>query len=213
MGGMTIRPITADDDEAMGTIARDNLAAVGLDIPGTAFFDPEIMHLSGFYDEDPMHRRYYVAVDDVGRVLGGCGLAEFLPLDSAAELQKLYLADEAKGHGLGTRLVGLVEDAARELGYRSLYLETHSKLEAAIHLYEKLGYRGQSRARCDGPLLYQRPVAAGLVGSRAQLSASSELRRYADARVSWAPNRPIMLMRKHRKPESSRRHAGALAPY
>ena len=141
MGGMTIRPITADDDEAMGTIARDNLAAVGLDIPGTAFFDPEIMHLSGFYDEDPMRRRYYVAVDDDGRVLGGCGLAEFFPLEGTAELQKLYLADEAKGHGLGTRLVGLVEEAARELGYRSLYLETHSKLKAAISLYEKLGYR------------------------------------------------------------------------
>lgn len=141
MGGMTIRPITADDDEAMGTIARDNLAAVGLDIPGTAFFDPEIMHLSGFYDEDPARRRYYVAVDGGGRVLGGCGLAEFLPLEGTAELQKLYLADEAKGHGLGARLVGLVEEAARELGYRSLYLETHSKLKAAINLYEKLGYR------------------------------------------------------------------------
>ena len=47
MGGMTIRPITADDDEAMGAIVRDNLAAVGLDIPGTAFFDPEIIAVGG----------------------------------------------------------------------------------------------------------------------------------------------------------------------
>lgn len=141
MDNMTIRPITAADDEQMGAIARENLKAAGLDIPGTAYFDPEIMHLSSFYGERPERRAYYVAVDAAGQVLGGAGLAEFEPLEDTAELQKLYLADAAKGHGLGTRLVRLIEDRARELGYGRLYLETHSSLGVAIHLYEKLGYR------------------------------------------------------------------------
>lgn len=141
MGDVTIRPITAGDDEQMGTIARENLRAAGLDIPGTAYFDPEIMRLSRFYDADPARRSYYVSVDACGNVLGGAGLAEFEPLENTAELQKLYLADAAKGHGLGTRLVGLIESRARELGYKRLYLETHSNLKVAIHLYEKLGYR------------------------------------------------------------------------
>ncbi len=141
MGNVTIRPITAADDERMGTIARENLEAAGLDIPGTAYFDPQIMHLSAFYGMDPARRSYLVAVDAAGQVLGGAGLAEFEPLENTAELQKLYLADAAKGHGLGTRLVGLIESRARELGYKRLYLETHSNLKAAIHLYEKLGYR------------------------------------------------------------------------
>ena len=29
----------------------------------------------------------------------------------------------------------------RRMGYRQIYLETHSKLQAALHLYEKTGYR------------------------------------------------------------------------
>lgn len=140
MSDVEIRRITRADDEAMGTIARENLKAVGLDIPGTAYFDPEIMHLSCYYDAAPEKRSYFVAIDEGGALLGGGGLAEFEPLEGTAELQKLYLSDAAKGHGLGTRLVGLIEERARELGYKNLYLETHSALKAAIHLYEKLGY-------------------------------------------------------------------------
>ena len=141
MSEVAIRPITAADDERMGGIARGNLAAFGLDIPGTAYFDPEIMHLSSYYAVAPERRAYFVAEDAGGSVLGGGGLAEFTPSEGTAELQKLYLADAAKGHGLGTRLVLLIEDRARELGYAHLYLETHSNLNAAIRLYEKLGYR------------------------------------------------------------------------
>ena len=141
MSDVEIRHITAADDEAMGTIARENLKAFGLDIPGTAYFDPEIMHLSGYYDAAPGRRSYFVAIDADGTLLGGGGLAEFESLENTAELQKLYLSDAAKGHGLGTRLVGAIEDRARALGYAHLYLETHSALKAAIHLYEKLGYR------------------------------------------------------------------------
>ena len=142
---LVVRPVTAADDEAMGTIARANLAAYHLDIPGTAYFDPEIMHLSAYYDAKPDQRAYFVVKDAAGRVLGGGGFAEFSNLAGTAELQKLYLADAAKGHGLGTRLVTLIEDAARSLGYRHIYLETHSNLRAAIHLYEKLGYHAVER--------------------------------------------------------------------
>ncbi len=34
-----------------------------------------------------------------------------------------------------------IEDKARELGYKRIYLETHDCLEAAIHVYRKTGYR------------------------------------------------------------------------
>ncbi len=154
MNDVEIRRITAADDEAMGTIARENLKAAGLDIPGTAYFDPEIMRLSAFYDAEPAKRSYFVAVGEAGELLGGGGLAEFEPREQTAELQKLYLSDAAKGHGLGTRMVALIEDRARELGYKYLYLETHSALKTAIHLYEKLGYEatepvGVSHATMD----------------------------------------------------------------
>lgn len=147
MNDITIRPITADDDAAIAGIIRANLEAYRLDIPGTAYFDPELDHLSAYYDAAPNRRAYLVMTDGAGIVLGGADLAEFTGLDACAELQKIYLVDAAKGKGLGTALAKAVEARARELGYRRLYLETHTVLDAAIRLYERLGYR-----RIDQPV-------------------------------------------------------------
>ena len=45
---------------------------------------------------------------------------------------------------IGLQQFNFSEDAikkAKELGYRKMYLETHTNLAAAIHIYEKSGYR------------------------------------------------------------------------
>ena len=143
---ITYRPIFPADDAALARIVRDNLRAHALDIPGTAYFDPELDDLSAFYGAEPEKRAYFVATDESGRTLGGAGLAEFPKIPDCAEVQKLYLADEAKGRGAGRALMQLVETKARQLGYRKLYLETHSNLKIALHLYETAGY-----ARIDRP--------------------------------------------------------------
>lgn len=143
-----IRPITPADDAAIAAIIRANLEQYHLDIPGTAYFDPEVDHLSRYYAQRPGQRAYFILTDDGGQVLGGAGLARFGGFDRCAELQKLYLTDSAKGRGLGAKLLNAVEQCARELGYRSLYLETHSALTAALRLYEKSGYERIPRPDC-----------------------------------------------------------------
>ena len=137
---MNYREICKEDDAALAGIIRKNLKAHGLDMPGTAYFDANLDKLSEYYLADKSKRFYFIALENE-TIIGGIGLAEVEFFDDCAELQKLYLIDEAKGRGLGTKLIELVEDKARELGYRRLYLETHTNLEAAIHLYEKCGYR------------------------------------------------------------------------
>ena len=137
---ITYRPISPADDAALARIVRDNLRAHALDVPGTAYFDPELDDLSAFYGAEPERRAYFVAADEQGRTLGGAGLAEFPQIPDCAEVQKLYLTDEAKGRGVGRALMQLVEAQARQLGYRKLYLETHSNLKIALHLYETAGY-------------------------------------------------------------------------
>ena len=37
-------------------------------------------------------------------------------------------------------MVDHIERAALEMGYRQIYLETHTNLEAAVRLYERCGY-------------------------------------------------------------------------
>ena len=46
---MIIRAIEPRDDAAMAAIVRRSLEAHGLNVPGTAYFDPELDHLSAHY--------------------------------------------------------------------------------------------------------------------------------------------------------------------
>ena len=137
---LNCRKITPADDETIAGIVRANLKKLHLDIPGTAYFDPELDRLSAFYNSKPQKRVYFVALNDAGQVVGGAGAAEFDGIPDCAEVQKLYLDDSAKGKGCGKGLMGVVENWAKEAGYARLYLETHSNLKAAMNLYEKLGF-------------------------------------------------------------------------
>ena len=139
-GKMNFREICKADDEALAAIIRTNLKAHKLDIPGTVYFDSNLDHLSDFYLGDKTERFYFIALEDE-EVVGGIGLARFEFFDDCAELQKLYLADSVKGSGIGYTLISMIEDKARELGYKQMYLETHTNLATAIHVYEKSGYK------------------------------------------------------------------------
>ncbi|MBM6688399.1 GNAT family N-acetyltransferase [Collinsella tanakaei] len=142
MSSTLIRPIATADDAAVAIIIRSCLEAYRLDIPGTAYFDPELDHLSRFYASRPGLRAYFVMEDtDSARIIGGAGLAEYEGLDTCCELQKIYLVESERGRGRGLELLEAVEAQARKLGYRRIYLETHTSLHEAIRLYERCGYR------------------------------------------------------------------------
>lgn len=141
MQSTIIRPISPADDASIAAIIRTNLKAFHLDLPGTAYYDPELDALSKFYNAQPGRRAYFIAADEGGTVLGGVGVAAFAAIDHCAEIQKLYLSDAAKGRGLSKLLMREAEDFARSAGYTTLYLETHTNLTAALGLYEKLGFR------------------------------------------------------------------------
>ena len=128
-------------DLDLAELIRVNLKNYSLDIPGTVYFDDNLNHLSDFYLADPERRYYFIVLDDEDKLVGGIGVAELGFFEDCCELQKLYLADEVKGAGLSYRLISMIEDKARELGYKRMYLETHDNLAPAIHVYEKAGYR------------------------------------------------------------------------
>ncbi len=142
---MEYTKIRPEFDAAAAELIRSNLKAYHLDIPGTVYFDEATDHLSRYYDHPG--RAFYLLLED-GKVVGSIGYAEFDGFEQCCELQKLYLADPVKGHGLGYELIRFIEDRAREAGYRQIYLETHSNLETALHVYEKSGYRRIERPAC-----------------------------------------------------------------
>ena len=142
---MEYRTLTAEYDAALAALIRTNLKAHHLDIPGTVYFDDGLDHLSDFYDHEG--RSYFVLLDGE-KLVGGIGLAEFEGFPDCCELQKLYLDDSVKGRRLGYQLIEKVEQEARGLGYKRMYLETHTNLQAAIHIYEKAGYKEIDRPDC-----------------------------------------------------------------
>ena len=122
----------------MASVVRTNLEKAGLDIPGTAYFDKSLDSLSAYYGQED--RKYFVLLKEKA-VIGGVGFAPFEMFDNCAEMQKLYLDDSVKGLGLGYKLVEKIEEEIRKAGFRTVYLETHHSLQAAVHLYLKCGYK------------------------------------------------------------------------
>lgn len=139
------RELETADNASLAGIIRSNLEKYHLDIPGTAYYDAQLDNLSEYYSACPEKRIYMIAYDEENRVIGGVGIAEYESVPGCAELQKLYLVEEYKGLGYGKKLVELAEKKAGELGYTEIYLETHTNLQEAISLYEKMNYEKQER--------------------------------------------------------------------
>jgi DNA-binding MarR family transcriptional regulator/GNAT superfamily N-acetyltransferase len=69
----------------------------------------------------------------------GCGGLRFHD-DAPAEIKRMWVAESARGLGLGRRLLSELEDLAAEHGARAVRLETNRTLAEAISLYRSEGY-------------------------------------------------------------------------
>lgn len=134
-----LRPIRPADDAPLAALIRSTLAAVGLDRPGTAYSDPDTDHLHALFQAPGST---YLVAEQAGRVLGGAGILHTAGLPAGTvELARVYLVPEARGLGLGRRLVEACLRTAKEYDYRYVYLETVAEMVNALPLYEKLGFR------------------------------------------------------------------------
>ena len=79
-----------------------------------------------------------------GKIVGTCAL---IKMDKHRfEIAKMAVSPLAQGKGIGWQLGRAMIERAREMGAKSLYLESNTVLEPAIALYRKLGFR-----RVTGP--------------------------------------------------------------
>ena len=70
----------------------------------------------------------------------GCGAIKFHP-GAPAELKRMWVAPEARGLGLGRRLLQELERLARDEGVAVVRLETNRALSEAIGLYRGHGFQ------------------------------------------------------------------------
>lgn len=126
-----------------------------------SFFYDELTHTGRAADDpDAGTRRYWIARTPSGELAGYAGMMCVLPL---ADVQTLAVAPEMQGRGLGTRLLGLIVDAARTRGAEQVLLEVRADNPGAQALYRREGFEPiHTRARYypDGQdaLIMRRPL-------------------------------------------------------
>lgn len=133
-----IIPIQAQHDADMCRIIQQVGAQYGAVGEGFGPADAEVQCMSQHYPAEN-RSQYLVALVD-GRVVGGAGIAPFLDSSTVCELKKLFLLPSYQGRGIGKALSLACLAFAREQGYQQCYLDTLSSMQAAIGLYEQLGF-------------------------------------------------------------------------
>ncbi len=98
----------------------------------------------------PPTGRLILVHDDQGRLIG-CGTLQQARPD-AGELKRLYVRKEAAGHGLGRKIIDLRIAAAREMGWRTLLVNTPIGNREMLRIYESIGFRYIDRyPECSDP--------------------------------------------------------------
>lgn len=94
-----------------------------------------------------------VAVDG-GSVVGWASINPFNPRAAYRFVAdfSIYVAREARGKGIGSRLLAAVIDEARRLGYHKLVLAGFPFNEAGMRLYRRFGFRDVGVYREQGVL-------------------------------------------------------------
>jgi putative acetyltransferase len=136
---MHLRPIQPGDNAALAKLIKSTLTSFHADKPGTAFSDESTNFL---YQTFQVPGAAYFVAESAGVIAGGGGIypTQQLPY-GYCELVKLYLQEEFRGIGLGGTILDACFDAARNLGYTHIYLETMPELKSAVVVYQKRGFR------------------------------------------------------------------------
>ena len=140
----TIRLIQANDNAQVGALIRgvmNEFQAVG---EGYSINDAELDDMHGNYQSD---RSCYFVIVLENKVVGCGGIA---PLsggnESTCELRKMFFLPETRGRGLGRSLLEMLLDEARKRDFKQCYLETLQRMDRAIELYQKNGFKLLERA-------------------------------------------------------------------
>jgi len=140
-----IREIQPKDNTQIAQVIRAVLIEFGVPKVGTAYEDKALEDMHKTYDNATS--AYYV-IEHRQKIIGGAGVAQLDNYDgNVCEFQKMYFLEEARGKGLGSKMIATCLAKAKEFGFEKCYLETMPYMKSARALYAKNGF-----ASLDKPL-------------------------------------------------------------
>lgn len=134
-----IREIQPEDNQQVASVVREVLMEMGAPKAGTAYEDVALDDMYNTYRDD---RKEYFVVEEKGRIIGGAGIAPLPGLEEkVCELQKMYFLPEARGKGLGVKMMDTCLQFAKTQGFEQCYIETLPYMKDARKLYTKTGFK------------------------------------------------------------------------
>lgn len=138
---MEVRRYRASDHDAVWDLHNVALNEVGAHA-GNGPWDDDLHRIESEYIE--AGGEFYVGAID-GRIVAMGALKRLT--DTRAEICRMRVRPNLQRRGLGTRVLSKLEERARELGFRTLTLDTTAGQVAAIRMYTKAGYEEVARGR------------------------------------------------------------------
>ncbi|MTE25328.1 GNAT family N-acetyltransferase [Winogradskyella ouciana] len=144
---IVIREIEQKDDPKIAKAIRSVLIEFGVPKVGTAYEDKALNCMTETYSKP---RKAYFVVEKGNTIIGGAGIS---PLDNydgnVCELQKMYFMPEARGKGLGSKMMEKCLAFAKGAGFEQCYLETMPYMDDARKLYRKVGFESIDKPMGD----------------------------------------------------------------
>jgi DNA-binding MarR family transcriptional regulator/predicted GNAT family N-acyltransferase len=129
--------IRVEDPESRAALYCMNAYYAELDTRFEAGFHPELSLTVG--GDDLREPSGLLLVAFLRNEPVGCGAIVFAS-ETLATLKRMWVAQEARGLGIGRRILAELENRARSRGTKSLRLDTNRRLEEAINLYQTSGF-------------------------------------------------------------------------
>jgi len=116
-------------------LVREYAAALDVDL-SFQNFEQELEHFASEYSAPT---GAFILAEDAGQYSACIGVRRFAV--GVGEIKRLYVIPAARGRGLGRVLVERIVAEGKQLGYRSLLLDTLPFMKEAQSLYLSLGFR------------------------------------------------------------------------
>ena len=129
MDGLELSVVPATSDEARRALAQ--------------YFEELRRRFPGGFEpgDEPVEE---LVVARVGGEVVGCGAIALLDAETA-EIKRMWVAPEHRGHGVARCLLAHLEREAARAGRSTVVLDTNGTLTEAIRLYESAGYVATER--------------------------------------------------------------------
>jgi putative acetyltransferase len=133
-----IRKIKKEDNSQVAQMIRSVFDELNIPKVGSAYEDPCLDFMFEAYEKP---NAAYFVIENEGKIIGGAGIAQLEnELGKICELQKMYFLAQTRGLGLGSEMMHLCLQAAKDFGFEKCYLETMPFMLDAQKLYKKVGF-------------------------------------------------------------------------